>query len=126
MMFHRISDGGRVRRTSRQRHDIAEPVQFVCVEVASDEARPRVTRRLLDDRLQLIETFRRVNAGIEMRVPDTQATPRGLHVGRHGKAAAITEAEIACLQPLDLDIGNWIAAYESQALIVNAWSGRLK
>src|SRR6185312_1858798 len=126
VMLHRGTDGGPMRWASGNGHEASQPVKLIGVEVACDETWSGAAGRRVDDGLKLLETFRGVDASVEMSVPDTHAAPRGAHGGGHGKTVSLTEAEVAGLEALDLDIVDGIAAHKSEALVMDTGRGGLK
>src|SRR5690349_3600790 len=113
MLFHGTSNRGTARWTTRHWHYISQPVQLVRVEIAPDQLRFAVAQSFINHGPKLIEALLRVDAGVEMHVPDPQVAPTGLQGSCHGKPVSAAEAKIACLQISGLDLGNCITAYES-------------
>jgi hypothetical protein len=99
-----------MRLAERQRHDVPEPVQLVCIEIATDQLRTCLAGGIVNDRLQLIETFLRVDTGVEMHIPNAQVAPRRSHSRAEGKPIPGAEAQIARLEARDPNARDRIAA----------------
>lgn len=97
MLLHDTANRGTVRWTTRHGYPVSQAVQVVRVEIAPDQLRSGVARSFIDHGPKLIEALLRVDAGVEMHVPDPQVAPGGLQGSSHGKPVSAAETKIACL-----------------------------